>query len=292
MNRLKKKCVIGTVGIHLLLLTILLVGPAFFNQQPKTDNNQILDVIPANLVDAAVNSGVQGAKPPPPTPATQPPTQQLFGPPKAIQPPAPAPAPTPAPVPAPSLLDRMEKYFTPQKPVPTVTPDLTHMEKADSRPKTHTDIKIDLHKVTRTEAQRNSSPTDNAREAREINSTLRSLSHDLSSATKIDMPGNATAAYANYATVVKSVYERMLLTMLPSEISRNNENTRVTVTIANDGTVVSSHIISRSGDPVWDDVVQRTLDQVTFVQAFPEGATEKERTYTINFNPQIAREFQ
>ena len=35
-----------------------------------------------------------------------------------------------------------------------------------------------------------------------------------------------------------------------------------------------------------DASVQTDLDRVTFVAPFPEGATDKERTYTINFNPQ------
>ncbi len=35
MNRLQKKCVIATAGLHLLLLVILFVGPAFFNPRPK-----------------------------------------------------------------------------------------------------------------------------------------------------------------------------------------------------------------------------------------------------------------
>jgi hypothetical protein len=43
---------------------------------------------------------------------------------------------------------------------------------------------------------------------------------------------------------------------------------------------------------VWDAVVQRTLDRVTYIAPFPEGATEKERTYTINFNPQVERNLQ
>ena len=92
MNRLQKKCVFGTVGIHLLLLTILLVGPAFFNREPKLDNSQILDMIPANLVDAAVNTGVQDAHPPAPAPVTAPqqPMQPIPLPPKIVTPPPPA----------------------------------------------------------------------------------------------------------------------------------------------------------------------------------------------------------
>ena len=66
MNRLQKKCVIATAGVHLLLIVILFVGPAFFYSKPKADDLQVLDVIPANLIDAPFNSGVANATPPPP----------------------------------------------------------------------------------------------------------------------------------------------------------------------------------------------------------------------------------
>jgi TonB family protein len=292
MNRLQKKCVIGTVGIHLLLLLILIVGPAFYNQEPKNDDTQVLDVIPSNLIDANANSGVQGAQPPPtPKPITP---QPLFAPPKIVQPPAPAPTPTPAPAPTltptPSLLEKFEKMFAP-KPDTSVKPDLTPTEKQTTAQPHKDDIKIDLHKVNRTQVKNTSRP-DNTQNRQAINNALQSLKSSLASATKIDVPGTSSAAYANYASVVKSVYERTLLTMLPDEIAQNNENTKVSVTIANDGTVVSSEIVSPSGDPTWDAVVQRTLDQVTFIAPFPDGATEKERHYTINFNPQVERALQ
>src|SRR5882672_11465268 len=108
MNRLGKKCVIATVGIHLLLLVTLIVGPAFFNPQPKTDDTQVLDVIPANLIDAAFNSGVKNATPPAPTPVVpqpqQPqPQQQTPPPPKTVE-----------PIPAPSILDRVKNIFKPE----------------------------------------------------------------------------------------------------------------------------------------------------------------------------------
>ena len=43
--------------------------------------------------------------------------------------------------------------------------------------------------------------------------------------------------------------------------------------------------ITPPGDANVDASVQRTLERVKFVAPFPEGATEKERTYIINFNP-------
>src|SRR5215469_16926813 len=134
MNRLQKRCVIGTAGIHLLLLTILIFGPAFFNRQPKTDNT-VLDVIPANLVDAALNSGVRDAQAPQPSPqpAVIPPSLQQPPPPlptpqpKVVQPPA------PAPTPSPSLLKAFEDYFSHTKPppTPTVTPNLKPVQRTE-----------------------------------------------------------------------------------------------------------------------------------------------------------------
>src|SRR5580698_5835546 len=164
MNRLQKRCVIGTAGIHLLLLTILIFGPAFFNRQPKTDNT-VLDVIPANVVDDALNSGVQGAQAPPPTPAVIPPS--LLRPPPPIPAPAPEPRevqpPQPTEPPTPSLLEKFEKMFTPTKPTPTVQPDLKQVERTE---KSHDEnIKVDLHKVKRTKTSHTSNP-DNAAEAK------------------------------------------------------------------------------------------------------------------------------
>src|SRR5271154_2930606 len=111
MNRLQKKCVIATAGFHLLLLVILFVGPAFFNSKPKVDDSQVLDIIPANLIDAAFNSGVKNATPPAP---------------KIVQ---------PAPAPEPTIAQRLEKFFTPEivKPAPVenqphkIQPNLTQV---------------------------------------------------------------------------------------------------------------------------------------------------------------------
>jgi TonB family protein len=287
------------VGIHLLLLLILIVGPAFYNQEPKTDNTPTLDVIPDTIVDAAVNSGVQGAQPPPtPKPVTpQPPQPQpLFAPPKIVQPPTPAPTPPPTPAPAvtpsPSLMDKFREMFESKPaPEPAVKPDLTPTERKTQTQPHPDNIKIDLrNKVTRTQ-QKNQAQPDNAQNQKAINNALRSLSHNLSSATKVDMPGNASAAYASYASVVKSVYEQALRPELPDQVASNNENTKVRITVESDGTVTSAEIISPSGDPSWDNAVQRTLDQVKVLRPFPDGATDKERHYTLNFNPEVERSF-
>lgn len=101
------------------------------------------------------------------------------------------------------------------------------------------------------------------------------------------MPGNSSAAYANYADVVKSVYEQA---WVPPDNAENDEaNTKVRVTIASDGTVISARIITPSGDAGVDASIQRTLERVTFIKPFPAGAQEQERTYIINFNLKAKR---
>ncbi|HXC34455.1 MAG TPA: TonB family protein [Candidatus Acidoferrales bacterium] len=288
MNRLQKKCVIGTAGIHLLLLTVLIFGPAFFNRPPKTDNT-VLDVIPANVVDAALNSGVRDAQAPPPAPAVIPPSLLQPPPAPALEPKVVQP-PQPAEVPTPSLLEKFEKMFKPANPTPpTVTPETKPVEKTE---KSHDDnVKVNLTPVRHTNTSHHTNH-DNTSNAKEINSELRSLSHSLSSSTKIDMPGNGTEASASYDAVLRSIYLRAVVANLPAEVSHNDEHTLVKVTIARDGTVISSTISSSSGDSAWDNAVQRTLDQVTFVHAFPESWTEQQRTFSLDFNPQVAKEFQ
>lgn len=292
MNRLQKKCVIGTAGIHLLLFTILIFGPAFFNREPKTDNTILTD-IPTTIVENALNSGVQDAQAPPPAPAPIP--QSLLQPPPPLPAPTPEPkvvqTPQPAPTPSPSLLAEFEKMFrqTKSTPTPTVTPDLKPVERSK---KSHDDnIKISLTKVRRTETSKNST-SENTSNARAINNELRSLEKNLSSSTKIDMPGTGHEASASYAAVLRSIYLRAVVANLPAQVAHNDEHTLVRVTVARDGTVINSNITSSSGDSAWDNAVQRTLDQVNFIAAFPDSWTEQQRTFSLDFNPQVARELQ
>ena len=269
MNRLQKKCVIITAGVHLLLLVILAVGPAFFSPRPKTDDLTVLDVIPANLVDAAFNSGVANVTPPPPAPVTPP----------APPPPVPVVTPPPPVKPEPAELVKPPEKLPPEDLRPVDKPVKTEPH----------NIEISKNLVTRP-VPKNPSTTDNTqqqqRQARAIQNALRNLKGNLTSGTTIDMPGNSSVAYANYATVVKSVYEQAWI--LPADVS-DNANTKVSVTIANDGAVISARIITPSGDAALDASVQRTLERVKFIAPFPDGATEKERTYIINFNPQVKR---
>jgi periplasmic protein TonB len=270
MNRLQKKCVIATAAFHLLLLVILFVGPAFFWSREKPDDTPVLDMIPANLVDAA-STGVKGAQPPPPAtaPAVTPPQPA---------PPEPKPIVQPAPAPQPTISERLEKFFKPEpvKPTPTVTDDQPHTPK------------INLTPVTRTVSKNSSTPTKTTPDnTKAIKSALQALRSHLSSSTTIDMPGNSSAAAANYAQVVKSIYEQAWTP--PDDTASDDANIKVRVTIGSDGTVISARVIAPSGDASVDTSVRNTLERVQFIAPFPSGSPETERTYIINFNLKAKR---
>jgi TonB family protein len=259
MNRLQKKCVIATAGFHLLLLVILFAGPAFFWSREKPDDTPVLEMIPANLVDSA-STGVRGARPPPVVTSPQP----------QPAPPVPRPIvqPAPAPVPTPTLAERVEKFFTPEPIRPAAAP---------AENPAHTP-KVDLHLVTGP-MPRNSPAPDNSKA---VNSALRALRANLSSSTTIDMPGDSSASAANYGEVVKAAYVSAWTP--PDDTASDDANVKVRVTIASDGTVISAHVIEPSGDDSVDRSVQNTLDRVQFIEPFPSGSTDKERTYIIKFN--------
>ena len=166
---------------------------------------------------------------------------------------------------------------------------LTPEPKPAEKPK----IQISTQLVTRTALKNpTANPTDDSRRQLRLRqqafqNAVRSLRNNLTSTTTIDMPGNSSAAYANYASVVKSVYEQAWVP--PDDAQNDDANVKVTVTIARDGTVNSARILTPSGDAGVDASVQRTLDRVTFIAPFPEGTTEPERTYTINFNLKAKR---
>jgi protein TonB len=275
MNRLQKKCFIVSAGLHLLLAVILVVGPAFLSSKDKTADMRILDFVPSRLVDAAVSGGGNpNAKPPPRAiPAPQPAPQ-----PQKMREPEPPREPVKPNKVAPESWEATKEQ-KPKKPQLTLTPAV---RKKDS-PKT-------MKEPPATDPRERQLADARRRTAELISRTTRSLRDDLSSTTTIDTnygPGGGGEAYANYAQVVKSIYEHAWVP--PDDSANDDAITKVTVTIANDGTVISARVLQASGDSKVDNSVQRTLDRVTFIAPFPEGAKEKQRTYTINFNLKAKR---
>ena len=274
MTRLQKKCLIAVAGTHLLVVVTLLCS-GFITSKPTPDDTQVLDVIPANLIDAALSSGIKGAVAPPPTPIV-----------RQVEP-------TPEP-PKPVV-----KQVEPVKPPDKIQPeDLKPADKPDvekPKPKEHV-VKPDLTIIKRDKPKVDNSAAE-AEKAKEqkrirdqqknVQKLVQNLKNNLTTGTTVDMPGTSTVAYANYASVVKSVYTQAWTP--PDDTASDDANVKVSVTIANDGRVISAHIIGPSGDSSVDKSVQRTLDRVFEIAPFPDGATDKERNYIINFNLKAKR---
>jgi TonB family protein len=88
---------------------------------------------------------------------------------------------------------------------------------------------------------------------------------------------------ANYGDLIYSRYRAAWIPPLGLE----DESISVTasVTIARDGQVLRHEITKRSGNAAMDASIDSTLENVTFIEAFPAGSTDSQRTFTIKFTP-------
>jgi TonB family protein len=284
VNRLQKKCFLASTGLHLLLLLILLVGPAFTASRSKPDNMPVLDFVALKTVDDALSGGGNpNAKPPPAT----------FVKPEPV-PPAPAAKPQPPPP------DKVRPPELQKETVPEVAPrkDPEYSLEPSKVPKPRK-INIDLTPIKRprdtqddAKAQAQAEAREDARRDRErrqriaaaFGSAANNLESSLSGSTVVELkgPGGGGIPYANFLQAVKSIYQHAWV--VPDGITDENATTGAAVTIARDGTVVSSHITRSSGNPGVDRSVQVTLDRVKWAAPLPDTATENQRTVTINFN--------
>lgn len=288
MNRLQKKCFVGSACVHLLLALILLVGPGFLSSPSKPDNFEVLNFVPAKTVDELVapGGGDPKAKPPPPAPV-QPPQPQ---PQAAAPPPEPQPKPEkirePDPVPETKPAAREEESFEPAKEKKPRKIEIS--TKLITRKRDSTD---DRKAREEADARREAKALADARRrfARRVDQAADFIGSDLSGGTTVEMkgPGGGGPSYANFLQAIKSIYANAWI--LPDGVEDNEATTVASVTIARDGKVVSARITRFSGDSVVDHSVQTTLERVRNVPPLPENAKEDERTININFNVKAKR---
>jgi outer membrane biosynthesis protein TonB len=273
MTRLQKKCAIVSTAMHLSLAAILFVGPAFSSS--KTEEIREINFVPTLLVDANVaGGGNPNARPPAPA-NTQPPAPQ-------------PPPPKPEIKPQPQAKSEPEKSpepddFSERKPR---KPQIVTKVETRSKPVTRrTDTSSDdkLQQQQQADARRKA--------GQELARAAQGIREGTASATSIveDFgPGGGGPAYAGYASWVQSVY--LNAWVAPDDTATDAPITKARIIISSDGTVISSEIISRSGDSQMDASVQRTLDRVTTVgRPFPEGVKDKQRTYILKFDLKVKR---
>jgi len=296
MDRLQKKCVFASTGFHLLLAVILLIGPAFVASKSQPDNLPVLDFVPLKTVDALLSGGGNPNANPPPAPMQKP----LPAPPAPVIKPAPTPPaekvrePDPPKevvkeVTPPRDEDSLDpsKERKPNKPVIDFTPVVRSTKDAKAEAKVRAEAKARAEAQAQEEAREQQARQEAIRRRRvaaAFGSAANSLEEGRSSGTTIELkgPGGGGVPYANFLQAVKSVYQRTWI--VPDGITDENATVAVSVTIARDGTVVSSRITRSSGNAAVDRSVQVTLDRVKVAAPLPDDAKENQRTVGINFN--------
>jgi len=287
MDRLQKKCLIGSGCMHVFLALLLLVGSAFFIQPEKRpDALPQVRIIPSILIDKAMAGG--GGNPnvaktddqqkgdttvPQPKPAEIKPVVQQ---------------PTPKP---------KERVVEPPKPKPQ-KPDPP--KEVATKPQTEKpkETALNLKPTTRSEMQKKT-PKDTAAEAdakrrtelaqkvaKELGGVQQSLVAGFKGGTKMEVWGPGGEAYAGYEAFVQAVYDNAWET---SHLIDFDGAVRVTVTIRRTGDVISAYITKGCGTVVVDKSVQRALDRVKFVAPFPAGAKDEQRTFNITFDLKAKR---
>jgi len=251
MSKLQKKCFFASAGTHALLFLVLLVGPAFLMTRDTVDDDMpTLDFIPSKLIDEKLYR------------LSAPTPQQSSTPPKV----------------APKEVVRI-------KPVPPAPP-----KPAKSTPKLKQEPKytkaedIDLSTATRKKSV--SRPIPKPVPTREFADASRAI-NALAAKPSIQISTSGGQSYANYAQMVKSVYEKRWHP--PDETSRDDAVVKVQIVVAKDGSIRSARIIGHSGDGSVDASVDATLRRVTKLPPFPAGAKESKRTFTIGFNLKARR---
>ncbi len=266
MTPLQRECLAASALAHAGLIALLVLGAGFSRKPPATEEVVLLTFIPDRLVDAPVVGGGTPAAAPPPRRETPPPE----------------PAAQPRRQPAPQT--------TPARPPTSPTG-----EKPAPRPPRQ--IKVNLKPVVRTPP----TPPPDARAARareqaeaarlaearrsRLSAAVSNLTRQLSGRPEVSVPGTGGATYASYTSFVDLVYRQAWAPLKPREISEHDLTVVARVVIARNGDVVLSEIKRRSGNADMDRSVREALDRVrTIGRPFPEGATDAQREFEIEFH--------
>jgi TonB family protein len=275
-DRLQKKCFFAATGFHLLLLTILIVGPAFFMSERKADDMPMLDFVPTKTIEEAFSGGgsPQAQPPAPPPPAPQP----------EAQPPAPAPAPVKLPDP-------------PKVVVKEKAPDPESLEvQTEKKPrKPEVSLKPVVRKPSTTPTKVASTSTEDpeakaradarAKQIAAFHKSVNNLNAGLSSSTTVEMPqgpGGGGPSYANFLQALRKIYNDAWV--VPDGITDDEATVSTSVTIARNGDVIATKILRSSGNAAVDASVEAMLRRVTRAVPLPDSAKENQRTVTIKFN--------
>jgi TonB family protein len=279
MDRVQKRCLLGSLGLHAFLILVFLFGSAFFPaRKPDISSTPTIKLlqIPEVLTDGPSGGGGNPLKP-----ITN---EQQKGDPNAhpVKPPTPPAPVAKTPVKPPEtkpIKPEVVKHADPPKPV----------DPLGLKPVVRKTTKTDPEKSTQDAAKQKEEKA--AREARDageritkqLSKTMNGLSRGFLQGTVVgEIGGTPGVASANYAHFVREIYDDAWA--VPSDVSLDSGVATVKITVARDGRIIRATIVDRSGNRVLDLSVQKALDSVTKLPAFPEGSRDDQRTFTIDFN--------
>ena len=268
MTRLLKKCFFLSVGLHVLLVAVLILGAAFLVTQPEKVPAVLSMIAPSELENLLNPPAPSQAKPNINQPSavrhtqvtpSRPPVKPIVQPPR-VTPPKPKPTPRP------------------KKPTPT---------KPKNKAKTPSQIRVNIGNPknhTNKTRPTPSRPVNPAVSSKEVSNALKGL-NNLSAKIKVQVSGSNRAAFATYAQHVVAVYRRAWQPLIPKNLARTRI-AEVSVTIDRTGRVIRASITRRTGDAALDKSVQRALDKVRSVgKSFPSGSRDAQRTFILDFTP-------
>ncbi len=302
MNRLGKKCFIGSTVLHGTLILVFVVATAFDFGHKSDPVPQIITLIPnAQMTDRPVNSGGNpNGNPQPPAPAPTPPAPT---PPAPVQPDPPKPVEPESPkkvVKVPEPTKEIEKPVVSKKPVKDTEKKVVKTK--DSPDPEPLISKTVIRRTNNTELVRREAAARAAKEKRDaqaredraaneryeaqkrrldgvVGGAISGLNKGLSSSTVAEPVGPGGAAYQNYAATIIEVYKRAVYANHPQ--SDENVDAVIRIVVGRDGTVRSSTWTRRTGNSVLDKAVDRAMNSVRSLPDFPSEAKDSERTFNI-----------
>jgi len=295
MNRIQKKCLIVSGGIHLLLAVMLIFGPGFLSSNSE-NAPPLLKFIPGATVEALMSGGGDKSAKSPPAEATSPETPT---PAPVLVPPTPVVTPPPQPP-----VERVQPPRQPEREAPPTPKDSPRVntptiEPTPAKPaprKTH-EINVDTTLVrtssadakARREAQEKAAAAAAAAREKRIASAFgratTGIRGGVSGSTEIKMPGLGTGGVA-YGNIKSAIYTKYFDAWQVPD-GAPDLTVYVSITLARDGTVVTSRITDRSGNAQLDSSVQKALDRVRFVAPLPDSETQETREFNFGFNPEM-----
>lgn len=257
--------------MHVLLLLVVLFGAAFLAPE-KPKPVETLTMVPSMLLDDALAGG--GGNP-----NIARTDAKIKG--ETLQPVPPRPQPVkaelPKPPPKPEVVKVEPAPAPPKNTIPKQAPiELKPLNKTAAKPKTDPQAK-----------QRADAKAAQEKLAKALGKVREEMRQGFTSGTAVEVSGPGGAAYASYRSFVFAAYDNAW--QVSPDVANDDSVVVARIVIHRSGRIVSAQISQRSGLPALDKSVQRALDSVTSLPPFPQGTTDQERTFVIEFSLKAKR---